>query len=286
MKTDGIPSATEATVTPTLTAIAPPTLHTSPTPSQTGPTAAAENVGLYVGIAVPAGLVTIAVPAILILLLFVMRKKRKHKQTGKIIVFELRLSINHINKFSEVVTYQATNSGHYEDINTAPIISTNREVPSTQEPLYTTIEESTDSNSNLTQSKAYGEVIETGVDYYENEEMGWLNEVTITTNNAYGTTKQPQLTYDYIANHNSAVSHDPPTILNPAYGDVTTTKDSVIATDPNRLSGTQEEGMIRNEAYVGVRQSSSDNGPSIPTTENEAYTSVTANTEPYDYIRS
>ncbi len=84
MTTDGIPSAT---VTPTPTAIAPPpTLHTSPTPSQAGPTTAADNVGLYVGIAVPAGLVTIAVPAILILLLFVMRKKRakKLKQSGKI----------------------------------------------------------------------------------------------------------------------------------------------------------------------------------------------------------
>ena len=190
--------------------------------------------------------------------------------------------------FSEVVTYQATNSGHYEDINTAPIISTNTEVPSTQEPLYTTIEESTDSNSNLTQSKAYGEVITTDDDYYVTEGMGGINEVTMTTNKAYGTTKQPQmaqLTYDYIDNP-SAVSHDPPTILNPAYGDVTTSKDSVSTTDANRLSGTAEVAMIRNEAYVGVRQLSSDNGPSIPTTENEAYTSVTANTEPYDYIRS
>ncbi len=192
--------------------------------------------------------------------------------------------------FSEVVTYQATNSGHYEDINTAPIISTNTEVPSTQEPLYTTIEEPTDSNSNLTQSKAYGEVITTDDDYYVTEGMGGINEVTMTTNKAYGTTKQPQmaqLTYDYITNP-SAVSHDTSTILNPAYGDVTTTKDSVIATDPNQFSGTQEEGMIRKEAYVGVRQSSSDNGPSIPTTENEAYTSVTANTEleeTYDYVR-
>ncbi len=42
-----------------------------------------------------------------------------------------------------------------------------------------------------------------------------------------------QLTYDYIANP-SAVSHDPPTILNPAYSDVTTTKDSVIANDANK----------------------------------------------------
>ncbi len=84
MTTDGIPSAT---VTPTLTAIAPPpTLHTSPTPSQAGPTTAADNVGLYVGIAVPAGLVIIAVTAILILLLFVMHKKilKKHTQSGKI----------------------------------------------------------------------------------------------------------------------------------------------------------------------------------------------------------
>ncbi len=80
------PRTTEATVTPTPTAIAPPTLHTSPTPSQAGPTRAADNIGLYVGIAVPAGLVTIAVPAILILLLLVMRKKiaKKRKQSGKI----------------------------------------------------------------------------------------------------------------------------------------------------------------------------------------------------------
>ena len=187
--------------------------------------------------------------------------------------------------FLEVVTYQATNSGHNEDITTAPIISSSTEVPSTQEPLYTTIEESTDSNSNIIQSK---DVITTDNDYYVNEGMGEINEVTMKTNEAYDTTKQPQmaqLTYDYIANP-SAVSHDPPTILNQAYGDVTTTKDSVIATDANKLSATGEVGMIRNEAYVGVRQSSSDNDPSIPTTENEAYTSVTSNTElEYDYVR-
>ncbi len=190
--------------------------------------------------------------------------------------------------FSEVVIYQASDQN--EDINTAPIISSSTEVPSTQEPLYTTIEESTDSNSNLTQSKAYGDVITTGDDYYVNKGMGGINEVSTKTNEAYGTTKQPQmaqLTYDYIDNP-SAVSHDPPTTLNPAYGDVTTSKDSVIATDANRLSGTAEAAKIRNEAYVGVRQSSSDNGPSIPTAENEAYTSVTANTEheeTYDYVR-
>ncbi len=119
--------------------------------------------------------------------------------------------------FSEVVTYQATNSGHYEDINTAPIISTNTapiistntEVPSTQEPLYTTIEESTDSNSNLTQSKAYGEVITTDDDYYVNEGMGGENEVSMKTNEAYGTTKQPQiaqLTYDYIDNPSAVIT--------------------------------------------------------------------------------
>ena len=187
-----------------------------------------------------------------------------------------------------MVTYQATNSGNYENITTAPIISSSPEVPSTQEPLYTTIEESTDSNSNLTQSKVYEDVITTDNDYYVNEGIGGINEVTMKTNEAYGTTKQPQmaqLSYDYVANH-SAVSHDPPTILNQAYGDVTTTKDSVIATDANKLSATGEVGMIRNEAYVGVRQSSSDNDPSIPTTENEAYTSVTSNTElEYDYVR-
>ncbi len=108
--------------------------------------------------------------------------------------------------FSEVVIYQASDQN--EDINTAPIISSSTEVPSTQEPLYTTIEESTDSNSNLTQSKAYGDVITTGDDYYVNEGMGGINEVSMKTNEAYGTTKQPQmaqLTYDYIDNP-SAVS--------------------------------------------------------------------------------
>ena len=107
----------------------------------------------------------------------------------------------HTYYFISEVAYQATNSEHnYEDINTAQIISSSKEVPSTQEPLYTTIEESTDSNSNLTQSKAYGDVITTDDDYYVNE---GINKVTMKTNEAYGTTKQPQmaqLTCNYIAN--------------------------------------------------------------------------------------
>ncbi len=86
---------TEATVPSTTTAIAPPTLHTSPTPTQppgtttdgnSDPTTAADDIGLYVGIAVPVGLVMIAVTVIMILLLFVIHKRRakKHKQSGKI----------------------------------------------------------------------------------------------------------------------------------------------------------------------------------------------------------
>ena len=93
---------------------------------------------------------------------------------------------------------------------------------------------------------------------------------------AYDTTKQPQmaqLTYDCIANP-SPVSHDPPTIFNLAHGDVTTTNDSGMTTDADRLNGTAGVAMIRNEAYAGVRQSTD-----IPTTENEAYTSMTADTE-------
>ncbi len=57
---------------------------TSPQPSDmtTGP----DNVGLYVGIAVPVGLVTIAVTVILLLLLFVIHKRaNKHKQSGKVL---------------------------------------------------------------------------------------------------------------------------------------------------------------------------------------------------------
>ena len=222
----------------------------------------------------------------MILLLFIIQ--RELINTSNQVRYLVDYQIKHIIILliiSEVVTYQDTNSGNYEYIDTAPITSSSTEVPSTQEPLYTTIEESTDSNSNLTQSTVHRDVITTDDDYYVNEGMGGINEVTMTTNKAYDTTKQAQmaqLTYDYVANH-SAVSHDPdpPTILNPAYGDVTTTKDSVIATDANGLSGTTEVPMIRNKAYVGVRQLSSDNYPSIPTTENEAYTSVTAtrNTE-------
>ena len=145
---------------------------------------------------------------------------------------ELKSTSNQVNKdnyedcqlkvrvfiISDMATYQATNSEYYEDINDAPIISSSTEVPSTQEPLYTTIEESTDSNSNLTESNANGDVITTDDYYYVNEGMGGINEVTMKTNNAYGTTKQPQL----VANP-SSVSHDPLTILNPAYDDVTTT---------------------------------------------------------------
>ncbi len=44
------------------------------------------------------------------------------------------------------------------------------------------------------------------------------------------------------------------------------------------MHGTLKIKLTRKEAYVGVRQSSSDNDPSIPTTENEAHTSVTADT--------
>ncbi|XP_064397066.1 uncharacterized protein LOC135343945 isoform X4 [Halichondria panicea] len=194
----------------------------------------ADNVGLYVGIAIPVGLVMIAATVIIILLLYIIHKQRAKKQQQ-----------------SDVATYQATNK-----------------VPSTQEPLYTTIEESTDSNSNLTESNANGDVITTDDYYYVNEGMGGINEVTMKTNKAYGTTKKLQM----VANP-SSVSHDPPTILNPAYGDVTTTNNSVMATDANRLSGTAEVAMIRNEAYTEVRWSN------IPTTENEAYTSVTADTE-------
>ncbi|XP_064397067.1 CUB and sushi domain-containing protein 1-like isoform X5 [Halichondria panicea] len=214
-------------------------------------TTAADNVGLYVGIAIPVGLVMIAATVIIILLLYIIHKQRAKKQQQ-----------------SDVATYQATNSEYYEDINDAPIISSSTEVPSTQEPLYTTIEESTDSNSNLTESNANGDVITTDDYYYVNEGMGGINEVTMKTNKAYGTTKKLQM----VANP-SSVSHDPPTILNPAYGDVTTTNNSVMATDANRLSGTAEVAMIRNEAYTEVRWSN------IPTTENEAYTSVTADTE-------
>ena len=66
---DGNSGPTEATVTSTTTTIAPSTLHTSPTPSQapdmttdgnSGSTTAADNVRLYVGIAVAVGLVMIA----------------------------------------------------------------------------------------------------------------------------------------------------------------------------------------------------------------------------------
>ncbi len=179
------------------------------------------------------------------------------------------ISLNYMYSFfpSEVVTYQATNGEHNEDINTAPIISTNTEVPSTQE---STIEESTDSNNDLTQSKAYRDIITTDDDYNVNEGMGGINEVTMKPNETYGTTKQlqmAQLTYDNIANPSS----NPLTILNPTDDDFTNTKYSVMATDANRLSGIAEVVMMRNEAY-GVRQSIDMSVPPCTDLKNEAYT--------------
>ncbi len=55
------------------------------TDGNASPTTAADNVGLYVGIAVPVGLVMIAATVLIILLLCVIYKQRakKHKQSGK-----------------------------------------------------------------------------------------------------------------------------------------------------------------------------------------------------------
>ncbi len=91
------PRTPRTTVTPPTTTIAPPTYTPHPHPhkpctdmttdSNPGPITAADNVGLYVGIAVPVGLVTIAVTIILILSLFVIHKRRakkQHKQSGNI----------------------------------------------------------------------------------------------------------------------------------------------------------------------------------------------------------
>ena len=48
-------------------------------------TTAADNVGLYVGIAIPVGLVMIAATVIIILLLYIIHKQRakKQQQSGK-----------------------------------------------------------------------------------------------------------------------------------------------------------------------------------------------------------
>ncbi|XP_064406811.1 uncharacterized protein LOC135351673 isoform X2 [Halichondria panicea] len=115
-------------------------------------------------------------------------------------------------------------------------------------------------------------------------------EPSIKENEAYGKfTEETIDECDYVFN-SLAETYDPSITQNLAYGDVATTEYSVIATDDNIVngfSGTAEVAMIRNEAYVEIRQSSSDNDPSIPTTENEVYTSVTADTEVeeiYDYV--
>ncbi len=116
------------------------------------------------------------------------------------------------------------------------------------------------------------------------------NEPSTKENEAYGKfTEETIDECDYVFN-SLAETYDPSITQNQAYGDVATAEYSVIATDDNIVngfSGTAEMAMIRNEAYVEIRQSSSDNDPSIPTTENEAYTSVTADTEVeeiYDYV--
>ncbi len=122
--------------------------------------------------------------------------------------------------------------------------------------------------------------------------MDTNTEPSTNENEAYGKfTEATQIAdYDYVLNP-LAETYDPSTTQNLAYGNVATAEYSTIANDDNVvkvLGVTAEVLMIRNEAYVGVRQLSSDNDPSIPTTENEAYTSVTANTDPedaYDYVK-
>ncbi len=96
-------------------------------------------------------------------------------------------------------------------------------------------------------------------------------EPSTNENEAYGKlTEATQITdYDYVVNP-LAETYDSSTTQNQGYGDFATAEYSVIATDDNIIKGL-EVVMIRNEAYVGVRQSSSDNDPSIPTTENEAF---------------
>ncbi len=210
---------------------------------------AADNVELYVGIAVSVGLVMIAAT---VLLLLVMHKKRakKHKQSSKLNIHRICMKTLNWIITSDL---ESQKSGYYEEINVEAIIS------STQEPVYTTIEESTDLNIDLTQNKAYGGVITAGDNSNVNEGMG-RNKVTMKA------TKQPQitqLTYNNIANP-SPVSHDPPTTIeestdsnsnltqNKAYGDVITTGDN---SNVNKImGGINEVTMKTNKLYGTTKQ--------------------------------
>ncbi len=142
-----------------------------------------------------------------------------------------------------MVSYQ--NTGYYEAINVEAIISST-----------TTIEESTDSNNDLTQKG----VITTGDNSNVNEGMGGINEVTMKTDEAYGTTKQlqmAQLTCDNISNP-SPVSHDPLATIeestdsnsnHKAYGEIFTTghdynvnkRINDITMKTNKLYGTTKQ---------------------------------------------
>ena len=127
-------------------------------------------------------------------------------------------------------------------------------------------------------------------------------EVPTSTNEAYGkvasAANDPNYLYDNVIIINT--DSDIPTSQNAAYGDVPTSTTTNNEEDYYTNEGLNNPGisMMKNEAYGDISgQSSSSHvtgsldGTSIPTTRNEAYTSVSTNTErvdteeTYDYVR-
>ena len=107
---------------------------------------------------------------------------------------------------------------------------------------------------------------------------------TLTENEAYQESEQP--VYSCIEPLSDPII---PTSQNPAYGEVPTRAEDYCI--PGEMDG--ETGVVttRNEAYATSQLPGSNQDPSIPTTENQAYTSVSDNTErvkdeeTYDYVR-
>ena len=120
-------------------------------------------------------------------------------------------------------------------------------------------------------------------------------KVSTSKNEAYGKFEEATFTNDILP------SRDLPTSQNVAYGDIPTSTTTNDEPDYYVNEGLNDPRsvMIENETYDDIeRQSSSSrvtgslDATSIPTTRNEAYTSISTNTEradtekTYDYVRN
>ena len=122
-------------------------------------------------------------------------------------------------------------------------------------------------------------------------------KVSTSKNEAYGKFEEATFTNDVLPSN----VRDLPTSQNVAYGDIptSTTTDDEPDYYVNEGLNDPRSSMIENETYDDIDGQSSSSrvtgsldATSIPTTRNEAYTSVSTNTErvdteeTYDYVRN